>query len=253
MNFRKHGKAPFSVVVVHGGPGAAGEMRPVAQRLASKHGILEPLQTELSIEGQCRELREVLESIGDWPYVLIGHSWGAMLSYIFTAKHAEMVSKLILVSSAVFQESYATTIMETRLKRCTFAERELFERLDRSTDKESTFLQLGKLITRIDAFNTLPEEETTIDASYEIYKRVWEEAREFRKSGELVNLGKLIRCPVVAIHGDYDPHPAEGVREPLCAVLDDFRFFLLSRCGHTPWNEIEAKEEFFTLIEKELE
>ena len=31
-------------------------------------------------------------------------------------------------------------------------------------------------------------------------------------------MGRKIKCPVVAIHGDYDPHLAEGVREPLSRV-----------------------------------
>jgi pimeloyl-ACP methyl ester carboxylesterase len=50
-------------------------------------------------------------------------------------------------------------------------------------------------------------------------------------------MGKNIECPVVAIHGDYDPHPADGVRIPLSNVLKDFRFILLGKCGHVPWFE----------------
>ena len=30
---------------------------------------------------------------------------------------------------------------------------------------------------------------------------------------------------MIAIHGDYDPHPAEGVEKPLATVLKDFRLF----------------------------
>jgi pimeloyl-ACP methyl ester carboxylesterase len=56
----------------------------------------------------------------------------------------------------------------------------------------------------------------------------------------------------VAIHGDYDPHPAEGVREPLSKVLKDFRFILLEHCGHLPWIEREAREGFFELVRGEL-
>ena len=44
----------------------------------------------------------------------------------------------------------------------------------------------------------------------------------------------------MAIHGDYDPHPASGVKEPLSRILRDFRFILLDHCGHTPWKEVEA-------------
>ena len=51
-----YGEAPFTVAVVHGGPGGAGEMVPVAKKLSDYFGVLEPLQTEYSLEGQVQEL-----------------------------------------------------------------------------------------------------------------------------------------------------------------------------------------------------
>ena len=53
----QHGRAPHRVVVVHGGPGGAGEMAPVARRLGQDFGVLEPLQVADSVEGQVAELR----------------------------------------------------------------------------------------------------------------------------------------------------------------------------------------------------
>jgi pimeloyl-ACP methyl ester carboxylesterase len=73
-----------------------------------------------------------------------------------------------------------------------------------------------------------------------------------RQTGRLLELAHQIRCPVVAIHGDHDPHPAEGVRVPLLSVLQGFRFVLLDRCGHTPWVERHARERFFRALEEEL-
>jgi len=59
-NLRKYGDAPYNVVVIHGGPGAPGEMLPVAEKLSSDYGILEPFQTKNSIEGQVNELKFIL-------------------------------------------------------------------------------------------------------------------------------------------------------------------------------------------------
>ena len=75
---------------------------------------------------------------------------------------------------------------------------------------------------------------------------------EFRASGELLKTVSRIQCPVVAIHGTYDPHPAEGIREPLSRVLPDFRFILLEDCGHLPWIERQARDEFFRVLEQEI-
>jgi len=76
QNLRLYGDQPFRVAVVHGGPGAAGEMVPVARELARARGVLEPLQTKASVAGQIEELRTVLEASADLPTTLIGHSWG---------------------------------------------------------------------------------------------------------------------------------------------------------------------------------
>jgi pimeloyl-ACP methyl ester carboxylesterase len=81
---------------------------------------------------------------------------------------------------------------------------------------------------------------------------VWKEAKELRYSGKLLELGKKIQCPVVAIHGDYDPHPIEGIKDPLTRVLKDFRFILLKNCGHLPWLEKKARDNFFDILLDEL-
>src|SRR5579863_2737773 len=114
-NLRVYGKAPYRVAVIHGGPGAPGEMAPVAKELSETNGVLEPLQTMTTVEGQVEELATVLKEHGDLPITLVGYSWGAMLSYIFTARHPAFVKKLILVSSGPYEAHYAAGIMETRL------------------------------------------------------------------------------------------------------------------------------------------
>lgn len=120
--------------------------------------------------------------------------------------------------------------------------------------KDSLLERLGKLAFFADSYDPLepaPEDEP-VQIQGEIFQGVWETAAELRMSGELLKKGKWIRCPVVAIHGDYDPHPAEGVREPLSRVLYDFRFVLLENCGHTPWLERQARSSFFEVLQREL-
>lgn len=58
-NPRRWGPAPYRTALVHGGPGGAGEMAPLARELSAHgHGVLEPFQTEFSVESQLRELSE---------------------------------------------------------------------------------------------------------------------------------------------------------------------------------------------------
>lgn len=257
-NPRIYGKAPFSVAVIHGGPGAAGEMAPVARKLASDRGVLEPLQTAASLHGQIEELKTVLEKQGDLPAILIGFSWGAWLGFIFTADYPEFVKKLILVGSGPFEEAYAAKIQQTRLTRLSGEKRTEAESLIRaigypaSQGESTAFARLGGLLSKADAYDPLRYETILIDYRLDIFQSVWKEAAELRRSGKLLELGKKITCPVVAIHGDYDPHPAEGVQKPLSAVLKDSRFILLKNGGHMPWIERQARDEFYRILEEHL-
>ena len=257
-NLRTHGSAPFRVALIHGGPGAPGTMAPVARELAAEYGVLEPLQTEDTLEDQVLELRHVLTQHGAPPLTLIGSSWGAMLGFILAARHPELVKKLIMVGSGVFDESDAAGIQETRLKRLPATARfevwELSNILEGTDDskKDAAMTRLGELFTQTDAFDPLTLDTEVIRVDYALYRRVWEEAAALRSSGELLALGRDIRCPVLALHGDYDPHPAEGIRKPLSTVVADFRFVLLGRCGHLPWIELQAKDAFYRRLKSEL-
>ncbi len=114
---------PYRAALLHGGPGAPGEMAPVARRLSSRAGILEPMQSALTVDGQVEELRALLQEHADLPVVLAGWSWGAWLAYIFTARYPGMVKKLVLVASPPFEEGYAAEVMRTRLERLDVAKR----------------------------------------------------------------------------------------------------------------------------------
>ncbi len=255
---RKYGGTPFSIVVIHGGPGAPGTMAPVARELSRDWGVLEPLQTAASVEGQIDELRNVLEEEGDLPVSLIGFSWGAWLGFMLAARCPALVSRLILVGSGPFEAKYAARIQEARLSRLSEEERKevhyLIDALnDPAIGDKNTFLaRLGGLFTKADAYDPLTLDTEVMECRYDIHQRVWKEAAELRAGGKLLELGKQIRCPVVAIHGDVDPHPFEGVKKPLAAVLKDFQFVLLENCGHIPWIERQAKDRFYKILKDEL-
>jgi pimeloyl-ACP methyl ester carboxylesterase len=73
--------------------------------------VLEPLQTVATLEGQVRELRGVPEENGTLLVTLIGFSWGAILSFIFTARHPQFAKKLIFIGSGPYEEKYAANVM----------------------------------------------------------------------------------------------------------------------------------------------
>ena len=178
-NVRVYGRRPYSVALIHGGPGAPGYMAPVARELSDEWGVLEPLQTADSVDGQVQELYEVLEAHADGPVVMVGSSWGAMLGFIFAARHPAQVAKLILIGSGVFDPQYAPEITQTRLNRFNEEQRETFFSLAAALDdpaiedKDGLLSQLGKLIEQVDAYDPLTLESEVLGCQYDVHQRVW--------------------------------------------------------------------------------
>ena len=234
----------------------------MACELSSSAGVLEPLQTAVSLDGQVQELKSLLERWGTPPVTLIGWSWGAWLSFILAAQHPTLVRKLILVGSPPFEQHYVPSIVETRFARLTHDEQRRVEALQlvlhdaAVVDKGASLSELGGLLSRADAFDPLPAADaprpTARGDQGSIYQRVWEAAALLRAEGTLLSLAGKIRCPVVALHGDHDPHPTEGVQVPLTRALSDFRFVMLDQCGHEPWNERHARDQFYAILRREL-
>lgn len=111
---RLYGRAPYQVVLVHGGPGGAGEMSPMARRLGPRLPVVEAMQTKLSIEALVDELRDQIATHVQTPAVLVGHSWGAWLCLLFAARHPDMAEPLILINGGVLEDRYAEVLRGTQ-------------------------------------------------------------------------------------------------------------------------------------------
>ena len=57
-NVRLYGKPPYGLALLHGGPGARGSLAGAAAELGRSRGVLEPLQTRLTIDALVQELHE---------------------------------------------------------------------------------------------------------------------------------------------------------------------------------------------------
>lgn len=258
INCRKYGNSPFRIAVIHGGPGTAGELAPVARQLSINFGVIEPLQSKSSIEELIQEMHTVLNTHGNRPITLIGHSWGAWLSLIFTARFKTIVNKLIIIGGASFEKEFTKDLAKTRLERLNRSEILRFDSLliklndPDNQDKDTTFKQIGNLISKADTCRPINDKNEICEYNYNIFQNVWKEAEKLRDSGELLKLIGKVNCPVIAIHGDNDSHPYEGVRQPLSRIIKDFKFIKLNKCGHNPWNELYAKDKFYDILRSEL-
>ncbi len=255
-SIQKYGNPPYQICLLHGGPGAAGEMKPLAIELSKQFGVLELFQTEKTIAGQIEELKKQVQLFAEIPVILVGYSWGAWLAVLFTADYSKLVKGLILVGTPSFEKKHNKNLLETRLQRLKPTLREEAVKLlseiksgERSNKKLGRF---GDLMSIADAFE--PEsgvnEEVKIDM--DIYQSVWKEASELRDNGDLANCLKKIERPVIAIHGENDPHSIQGVEAPLSENVSKFEMIKLAKCGHTPWKEKYAKMAFWAILKGKL-
>lgn len=244
---RAYGQRPYRAVVVHGGPGAAGSAAGLARGMAAFASVLEPFQSADSVNGQVAELRHQIAAHADPPVVLVGWSWGGMLATIMAAKQPEAVAKLVLVGPSSFDDAEAAAIMPERLRRLSGADRERVAELSGAGD-DASLVELGRIVEGADAYDPLPEDDEQVEVSAAIYRAVWNEAVALRRSGEMLALAARVTCPFTVIHGDYDPHPVSAI-----SSVPNVRIVTLARCGHMPWRERQAREEFFRVLRETME
>ncbi len=253
-NYRLHGEPPYSVVAVHGGPGAIGEARPFALELSKKYGVVEPLLLTKTLEGNITELQEIIETKADGPVTLIGHSYGAALCYLVAARYPELVKKLIMLSSSLLEQKYVAGMLKTRLSRMTPEDAERFEtelgiyRRAKGKTKTKAFVEMYTLIQEGDAYDLIPHKSDLAVLRPKLYDTVWEGMQALREADQLAPVGKDITCPVVAIHGDYDPRPAQSIHDSLAKYVKDLRFIVIEKCGHYPWYEQRARDNFYAQL-----
>lgn len=159
-NYRTWGYPPCEIAVIHGGPGDTGGMAEVADELSNAGlSILEPQQTALSIDGQVEELHDVLLRKAVVPAILIGHSWGAWLIFIFASRYPELVKKLILVCSGPFEAEYAVGIDTVRQSRLPDAEKDEMNKLwvmvNNTTEQNSDnlFTRIEELVAKANTYD----------------------------------------------------------------------------------------------------
>ncbi|MCB2230346.1 alpha/beta hydrolase [bacterium] len=258
-NVRLYGSPPYKIAVLHGGPGAPGYMAPVARELAGESGIAEPLQSKDSLRGQIEELKAQLEHHANPPCVLIGSSWGAVLALLAAAEYPHLASKLILVGSAVLDAASSATIEPRRLSRMDTPTRRRFDQIRNELEsmegdrKAELFREWGRMMSETDIYDGSIDDLETSAFQDDIFRSVWPDYTTLRDTpGALSERFSKIDIPVTVIHGDYDPHPIDGIRPFLQSCLRQLSFHLLHNCGHYPWLERQARNRFFEILRADL-
>ncbi|MEW6746148.1 MAG: alpha/beta hydrolase [Planctomycetota bacterium] len=135
MRVRTYGTSGPFVIVLHGGPAAAGEAAPIACGLAGSFRVLEPWQRgggkePLTVARHIADLHAIVEELGPIARpALVGESWGAMLALAYAAAHPESAGPLVLIGCGTFDEASRAHLMATIDERMNEALRKRLEEL----------------------------------------------------------------------------------------------------------------------------
>lgn len=260
------------IVLVHGGPGCPGYMRPIGQHLESHYRIVEYYQRgcsfspaaphTITVENHIRDLHEVIQKTCTSPPILIGSSWGAALATLFALRYPAEVKKLILIGTATFSDEGKESYSMATLYRLSQEDREEVEKLKRDLQKNKDPLEQNALFEEVYShlfpayFAKPPPSFSKIDCvefNYEGFKETMTDFDAHRNDWMTLLQGlSQINVPIVAIHGEDDPHPYEHIEQIFSQYAPDFTLQLIPQCGHYPWLEPGKSEAFFHLLDEEL-
>ncbi len=255
IEVRTYGDAGPFVAVLHGGPGAAGYMAPVARGLAHSFRVLEPLQREssenrLTVGRHIEDLKAVLDAFcpSERP-ALVGSSWGAMLALAFAAEFPGVTGPIVLVGCGTFDpiaRSRMTKILEERLDQET---RERIEGLvDEIPDPDERLEAMGNLLLPLYSQDAVKTELDLTRCDAVSYRESWDDMLRLQREGVYPAAFRSIESPVLMLHGAVDPHPGALIRESLEPFLQRLEYREWERCGHYPWLERAIRREFFDVL-----
>jgi pimeloyl-ACP methyl ester carboxylesterase len=78
--------------------------------------------------------------------------------------------------------------------------------------------------------------------------QTWQDMLRPQTDGVCPQVCAAFRSPALMLHGEHDLHPGEMIRDRLSPYLPQLEYRALERCGHSPWTERFARDEFLGVL-----
>jgi pimeloyl-ACP methyl ester carboxylesterase len=260
LECREYGRSGGRVILLHGGPAAPGTLAPVARELAGTYHVMEPFQrgsgeAPLTVRQHVEDLADLARTAaGEQRPVLVGESWGAMLALAAAAAEPELAAGLVLIGCGTFDAGARAVLHETIEQRKTPELRAALLQAQSLPDAQR-LPRLHELMAAIYDFDAPPEETPSSLPPFDAraHEETWHDMLRQQQEGAYPAAFARIRCPVVMLHGAYDPHPGRLIAEGLRRYLPQLAYHELEHCGHSPWRERQARGKFHELLRQSLD
>ncbi len=220
-----------TLYVLHGGPGAAGEVGPVARRLGERFHVIEPFQRRagggapLTVAAHVADLDALVLAEGAPRPAVLGHSWGAMLALAWAAAHPDHAGPLVLAGCGTFDEAARARLKATVEARTTPYVRARVLAAQGLDDPALALAEEAVATTPIYLCEPLPAEPDPADAMpappFDAWGHgeTWADMLRLQADGTYPAAFARITSPVLMIHGDFDPHPGAMIRDSLAPFI----------------------------------
>jgi pimeloyl-ACP methyl ester carboxylesterase len=255
VRVREYGTSGPFVAVLHGGPGAPGYMAAVARRLGQAFRVLEPLQRgsgqePLTVARHVADLHEVIAcSYGGSRVALVGHSWGAMLALAYAAEHGDRVASVVLIGSGTFTVATRQRFHAILDARTDESLRQRVRALDlECPDPDERLERRARFTLPLYSFDIGGSDPGFEGCDARAHQETWGDMVRLQEEGVYPRAFEAIRAPVLMLHGAADPHPGEMIRASLEPYIPQIEYVEWEHCGHYPWLEPAARDEFFRIM-----
>lgn len=250
---RSHGASSRVVIVLHGGPGAPGSAASLARGLEDEFRALEPFQRRadeapMTVARHVEDLVAVVAHCGDPRPALVGHSWGAMLALAYAAAHPGTLASLALVGCGTFDLAARAQFRGRLDARMDADFRRQLAALDEITDPDARLSAKGALLESIYDVDALPDDADSLPADARGGAETWQDMLRLQAAGVYPAAFAAIDAPALMLHGDDDPHPGWMIHASLQAWMPHLEYVSWARCGHSPWRERGAREDFYRTL-----
>jgi pimeloyl-ACP methyl ester carboxylesterase len=177
---------------------------------------------------------------------LAGESWGAMLGLAFASRHPQRVSALVLIGCGAFDLQARAELQRTIEQRTSPELRARLADLERQVpDEGKAFVRAHELSDSIYTYCRAADADDRIE-HFDLKGHVesWNDMVRLQEVGFYPAAFSSIRCPVLMLHGSYDPHPGAMIRDSLKTYIPHLEYREFDRCGHSPWIEEHARDRF---------
>jgi proline iminopeptidase len=262
--YEEHGQGQ-TLILLAGGPGLnPGYLKGFYDKLSKKYrcivlhqrGTGESILSEVNkqtvnVDRYIEDLNGLYKELGNQKLILVGHSWGGMLSFSYAANEPEKIEKIILLNTGGVTDKFYTWFGSNINMRLFPEDLELYQ--SQIDNKRSTLVAIwpGYFFDREMALKSRPALDYKFSNQGGINSLASGDLR--KRSEERVEKLKNYTGPIDLITGRQDP-VGESVVYEAKEILPHLNYTFIENCGHFPWLEKEDRSKiFYDLFEKSLE